>query len=260
MTLPLFLVDSTDLCALAVDDCFTLPDTVARHVLKSMRMEEGSGLMLSDGKGLRLQVSLVDQNEGSVKVAAVTRESAPAVRLRLIQALAKAGRDERAIEESTEIGVDEVIAWQADRSIVQWTGTKEEKGSRKWRSILAAATEQSRRAWRPDFGGKFTTRQLVQKAQQEKCAGNLVVALHQDGSSTWEQVESAVEQIAQSANMENPKTISLIVGPEGGISEQEINALSAEGVASAVIGHNILRASTAGPVALSLLSRVLGRF
>ena len=78
------------------------------------------------------------------------KEPQPTTKLALIQALAKTGHDEQAIDTATQIGVDEVIPWQADRSIAKWKAGRTDK---KWRQVLDAATEQSRRSWTPEFGG-----------------------------------------------------------------------------------------------------------
>jgi 16S rRNA (uracil1498-N3)-methyltransferase len=219
-----------------------------------MRLGEGDELTLSDGLGMRVTATLEDPENGVVRVTATEVEEKPRVRISLVQALAKGGRDEMAIEESTEIGVDGVIPWQADRSIVQWSGAKAAKAQRKWTQILTAATEQSRRAWIPQLSDVMSTKQLVRFCEKETAEGNLFVVLHQDATKTWEGIEQAAEQLTDG------KTVYFVVGPEGGISDREIEQLTQAGAEVVVIGRTILRASTAGPVAVALLSRTLGRF
>ena len=73
----------------------------------------------------------------------------PSPRFVLVQALAKNDRDDQAVEAATECGVDEVVPWQASRSVVQWRGERGEKARRKWDAVLVAATKQSRRTRRP---------------------------------------------------------------------------------------------------------------
>lgn len=229
--------------------------------MKSMRLNNGDEFLLSDGLGLRLTCVLSDAENGVVTLASIEREKAPKVRLRLIQALAKGGRDEMAIEESTEIGVDEVVPWQADRSIVQWNGSKAVKAARKWDALLAAASEQSRRAWKPTLADVVSTKQLVRLCEQETVRGNLMVVLHQDATQTWDDIEKRCVHLAtETRSGIEPPVVSFVVGPEGGVSEREIDQLTAAGAETVVIGRNILRASTAGPVAVALLSRALGRF
>ncbi|MCI1901136.1 MAG: 16S rRNA (uracil(1498)-N(3))-methyltransferase [Bifidobacteriaceae bacterium] len=262
MTSALFLVNTASLPSnLVTGSHLTLSPEIFRHAVKSMRLNDGDELMLSDGQGLRVTSVLSDAENGVVTISSIEREPAPKVRLRLIQALAKGGRDEMAIEESTEIGVDEVVPWQADRSIVQWNGSKAAKAARKWDALLTAASEQSRRAWKPVLADVVSTKQLVRLCEQETARGNLMVVLHQDATQTWEGIEQRCVHLAVEARgAAVPPVISFVVGPEGGVSDREIGLLTAAGAESVVIGCNILRASTAGPVAVTLLSRVLGRF
>lgn len=236
----------------------TLPAQVRRHAVQSMRLRTGDGLQLSDGLGLRIDAELVDPDAGVARVRAFTREPAPVTRLALVQALAKNGHDEQAIDMATQIGVDEVVPWQADRSIAKW---KAGRTDRKWRSTLDAATEQSRRAWRPQLGECVSSKQIVSMCLRANVHGDLVVVLHQDATDTWDSVEGLVTRLADSCLQDaRPRTVYVVVGPEGGISEDEVTAFTGAGAHSVVIGANILRASAAGPVALSLLSRALGRY
>lgn len=267
MTSPLFLIDPTnDESPLSSDELrdgwvVTLPDTVARHALKSMRLAEGDELMLSDGQGLRVQAVVDDVQANTVRITAVGRQPEVMTRIGLIQALAKQGRDEQAIEASCEIGVDEVTPWQAHRSIVQWKGSKQEKALYKWQQVLNRATEQSRRSWCPQLHHSITTQQLVQWCLRANVHGDLIIVLHQDATDTWDSVEQLVLDMAQrSCEDGKARTVHVVVGPEGGIAEEEITALTGAGAHIVALGAHIMRASTAGPVAVALLSRVLGRY
>lgn len=235
-----------------------LPVAVRRHALQSMRIGVGETLQLSDGHGLRIRAVVDDVEQGVVHVQAVGREPRPVTRLALIQALAKQGRDEEAIDAATQIGVDEVIPWQADRSIVKW---KDGKTNRKWGAVLDAATEQSRRAWRPELADHVSSKGVLAICRRACVHGGLVVVLHQDADNDWNGVEQAVCELADASLTDGrSRTVYVVVGPEGGISDNEAAAFKSAGAHVCVLGRNILRAATAGPVALSLLSRVLGRF
>lgn len=98
----------------------TLPQSVRRHAIQAMRLKDGDELQLSDGKGLRIHAVLRDAQQGIAEVSSFGKEPQPTTKLALIQALAKTGHDEQAIDTATQIGVDEVIPWQADRSIAKW--------------------------------------------------------------------------------------------------------------------------------------------
>ena len=236
----------------------TLPAHIRQHAIKAMRLTAGDSLQLSDGKGLRIQAVLADPQEGLAEVRQVGREPEPLTRLALIQALAKTGHDEQAIDMATQIGVDAVLPWQADRSIAKW---KQGRTDRKWSSVLDAATEQSRRAYKPQLGECVNSKEIVAICRRACVHGDLVVVLHQDATDTWAGVEGRVAELQERTLADGkPRTVSVVVGPEGGISEQEVADFTNAGAVSCVLGTNILRAATAGPVALSLLSRALGRY
>ncbi|MBT1181299.1 16S rRNA (uracil(1498)-N(3))-methyltransferase [Bifidobacterium sp. CP2] len=236
----------------------TLPAAVRRHAVQAMRLRRGDGLQLSDGRGLRIEAVMDDPDAGLVEVHAFTREPAPVTRLSLVQALAKTGHDEQAIDVATQIGVDEVVPWQADRSIAKW---KAGRTDRKWGSVLDAATEQSRRAWRPELAPCVTSRQIVSMCLRANVHGDLVIVLHQDATDTWSSIEGLAGELSERCLADGrPRTIHVVVGPEGGISEDEVKEFVDSGAHSVRLGTNILRASAAGPVALSLLSRALGRY
>ena len=257
MTAPLFLLDpQQDDTPLASDELHTgwkleLPPRIRRHAIQSMRLTDGNELQLSDGRGLRLQAIIRDASTGLVEVTAVGRESGPGVSLVLVQALAKGGHDESAIDMATQIGVDAVRPWQADRSIAKW---KEGRTDRKWRQVLDAATEQSRRAITPELLQAMTSRSLVQDCREAAARGDLTVVLHQDATMAWRDVEAGVTDMTEGGS------VRVVIGPEGGISMMEVQAMIDAGAVATALGTNIMRASTAGPVALSLLAGALGRW
>ncbi|KFI65875.1 16S rRNA (uracil(1498)-N(3))-methyltransferase [Bifidobacterium cuniculi] len=264
MTNPLFLVDShNDDAPISRDELrsgwtMSLPPDVRRHAFGSMRLTQSDALQVSDGQGLRIDATVADPAEGTVLVDSFTVEDAPRIRLALVQALAKNGHDEQAIDMATQIGVDDVIPWQSDRAIARF---KAGRTDRKWGQVLRAATEQSRRAFLPVLHEPMSSRQLLAQVRRACVHGDLVIVLHQDATIGWGGIEDRLAAIAErSLEDGRTRTIHVAVGPEGGISDDEVAMLTEAGAEAVVLGSNILRASTAGPVALSLLSRALGRF
>ncbi len=250
MTAPLFLIQPQDLTAASANQLFQLPPSARQHAFKAMRLSKDDLLEISDGAGNRLRAQVVNPQEGTVRIVSEQYEPQPSIKLGLVQALAKSGRDEQAIEMATEIGVDFILPWQADRSIVQWKGPKAARGLRKWQDQLIMATEQSRRSRIPRLNPLVASSGLEKWIRKEVDAGSQVLLLHQDADLSWSQVSL----------LETSPMISVIVGPEGGINDKEVEAFAAAGAKPVLLGHTILRASSAGPVALALLSGALGRF
>ena len=155
----------------------TLPSSVRRHAIQAMRLKDGDELQLSDGRGLRIHAVLRDAQQGIAEVLRFGKEPQPVTRLALVQALAKTGHDEQAIDMATQIGVDQVIPWQADRSIAKWKAGRTDK---KWRQVLESATEQSRRSWTPQLDDCGTTgnryRQTVRYVSEGRTSAHHICA------------------------------------------------------------------------------------
>jgi 16S rRNA (uracil1498-N3)-methyltransferase len=151
VTLPLHLLPTDALAGRGVGDVVVLDGPEGRHAATVRRTRVGEHLLLTDGAGLRVEAEVIAVGSGSLdlRVVSVTSDPEPSPRLVLVQALAKNDRDDQAIEAATECGVDEVVPWQASRSVVQWRGERGEKAWRKWDAVLVAATKQSRRTRRP---------------------------------------------------------------------------------------------------------------
>ncbi|WP_068259200.1 16S rRNA (uracil(1498)-N(3))-methyltransferase [Janibacter limosus] len=241
MTAPLFLVDPGTLDGLGVDDVVDLTGPEAHHAATVVRLAVGEEVLVADREGSRVLTTAqaVSGDLVRLQVAARVDEPAPALRLTLVQALAKDGRDEDAVEAATELGVDGIVPWQADRSIVRWKGPKADKGLRKWTNVIERAAKQSRRGRWPRLGELVTTSGLV-----DLCApGVTPFVLHEDATIPLATVDLPTDG-----------EVLLVVGPEGGISPQEIERLVAAGATPVRLGSQVLRASTAGPAAIAVIS------
>lgn len=220
-----------------------------RHAVTVQRREVGETVDLVDGAGARARGIIVWAQSGAmrVEVLEVSRDSgAPAI---LVQALAKGGRDEQAVEAATELGVTAVVPWAADRSIVQWRGAKADKARERWVSLVTAAAKQSRRASIPTVDTLATTKQLVAVVRAAVEDGARVLVLHESASTPLVDLDWAQSE-------QTP--VWMLVGPEGGISDHEIEALTGAGAMPVLLGPHVLRASSAGPAALAALSVLRG--
>lgn len=237
MTAPLFYLPT--LTDVAAGDLVLLDGDEGRHAAVVRRLSAGEPILLSDGD-VRVE-GLVASVEGpslQVRVQQVRRVAAPALRLTLAQALAKNDRDDQAIEAASELGVDAIVPWQADRSIVQWRGERGERALQKWRSVVRAAAKQSRRTRIPQVESPVDSHGLARRT----LAATLTLVLHEEAGVPLGRV-----QLPASGE------VLLVVGPEGGITPAELTALTAAGGVPVRMGPTVLRSSSAGPAALAVL-------
>lgn len=233
MTAPLFLAPTSALEA----DRVVLDGPEGRHAADVRRLTVGEPIDIADGHGLVVHGVVTEAVRGRLVVDVANREQVPASvpRFVVVQATAKGGRDTDAVEAMTEVGVDAVVGWEAARSVARWS----DRTTGKWAAAAREAAKQSRRAWVPDVSGPATTRQVTDLLRSSA----LAVVLH----------ESAAEPLATVA-LPDAGDVVVVVGPEGGITDEELAAFAAVGARAYRLGPSVLRASTAGVAALSVLS------
>jgi 16S rRNA (uracil1498-N3)-methyltransferase len=236
MTPPLFLLDP-----LPAGDVLVLDGDEGRHAARVRRIGAGEDVLVGDGHGsiASCTVEAVAADRLTMRVRARRFETRPDPRLVVIQALPKGDRAELTVELLTELGVDEIVPWTAARSIGQW---RDAKSLAKWRRTAAEAAKQSRRAWVPDVCDLASTADIAVRS-----AGALI--LH----------ESAATRLAD-PELPADGDIVVIVGPEGGIADDEIAVLVEAGATPVRLGVPVLRTSTAGGAALAVLSVRLHRW
>lgn len=257
MTNPVFFADPGQLDDVAAGSVFRLAGAEARHAVTVRRLAAGEPADIVDGAGRRLTgtVRSAAGAELVLDVDAVVDEPAPPYRLVLVQALAKGDRDELAVEAATELGVDEVVPWQAERSIVRWRAEKQAKGLAKWESTVRTAAKQSRRARIPEVGTPVDLKGLCALIGHSA----LALILHEEAGQPL--AVAAAELAAATAGQDRAESaVVMIVGPEGGMSPREVEAMLAAGARAVRLGPHVLRSSTAGPAAVALLSAQLGRW
>ena len=214
---------------------FTLDGDEGRHAATVKRMREGEVIHLCDGQGTRAIASVVKVHKNSLDLSIdqFTFEEAPEPRFVVVQALAKGERAELAVEMLTEVGADAIIPWRAEHSIGKWDSV--DKGLEKWRRTSRESAKQSRRAWIPEISNLKSTAEVCELMSQVQS----VFVLH----------ESADQALAACAIREQG-TIMIVVGPEGGISPDELAAFSAAGARVVHMGASVMRTSTAGAIAV----------
>lgn len=229
----------------AVGTSFTLGGPEAKHAISVRRMTVGESIAISDGFGVKIRgrVTKLKKETLEISIESIEELLEPESQLFLVQALAKGDRDELAIQACTELGLFGVIPWQADRSISIWKAEKKQKGQARWQSIVAEASKQSLRAFIP-------------RVEQVLDSQELISALR-----VFDQVLILDPEADKSITEFNPPAagkIAIVVGPEGGISEQELESFKKAGFSSVRLGSGVLRTSTAGMAAVSYLQAKLG--
>lgn len=254
MSAPVFLAEAGKLDGFGPGSAYVLEGAEARHAGVVQRRRAGERIDVADGAGVRLECVIASVEPGRLALDVLGRvdESAHAVRLVLAQALAKGDRDEMAIEAATEVGVDEVVPWQAERSVVVWRGERAAKSRARWLATVREATKQSRRARLPQVAHALDTAGLVARAADVVAAGGAVLVLDGAGSLPLGSVPLP--------DGVTPAEVLVVVGPEGGIADGELAALAGAGAQVTRLGPTVLRTSTAGPVALALLAQRIGRW
>jgi 16S rRNA (uracil1498-N3)-methyltransferase len=259
MSAPVFLAESTSLDSLVPGDTYVLDGVEGRHAGVVQRRGVGERIDVVDGEGLRLEcrIRAVLAPALELEVTAVRPEPRDGIDLVLVQALAKGDRDELAIEAATEVGIDAVLPWQAERSVVVWRGDRAAKSRARWVTTVRAATKQARRARIPEVGIAVDGAHLADVVARVHAEGGLTIVVHEEATCPLSQVQLPSAAPAQDGSR---RRIMLVVGPEGGINDREIALLTGAGAVLARLGPHVLRTSTAGPIAVALLSDRLGRW
>jgi 16S rRNA (uracil1498-N3)-methyltransferase len=229
-------------CSALDGQVVVLDGAEGRHAATVRRTRVGEVVDLVDGRGTRVTgtVSGTTKDTLTVEVTARVVEPSGAPRITLVQALAKGDRGELAVETATEVGVDAIVPWAASRCVVRWDGDRGAKALERWRSTAREAAKQARRSWFPEVAP------LARTADVAQLEGRLLV-LH-------ESAETPLAAVPVEGD------VVLVVGPEGGISDEELAQLVAAGGTPVRLGPTVLRTSTAGAAAIAVVSARTGRW
>lgn len=231
MSLPYFLSDDP------TSGIIEGPEAKHAHV---KRIQPGERIMLFDGAGNRAEVTVTRVDASRVEGVVDRHEfvERPTPRVTVVQAIPKSERAELAVDLAVQGGADAIVPWISHRTIARWPANKQAKQVEKWRSLALASAKQARRAWVPEIHEPVTTNQLSEMLP----AGALV--LHEDATVPLREVDFGED-------------IWLIVGPEGGIGQDELELLGADAVK---LGPEVLRTATAAFAALSAIGALTNRW
>lgn len=239
MTAPVFRLDPLPDAPVVV-----LAGDEGRHAATVRRLRVGERVDLTDGRGTLAEgvVAAAARDRLEIRLEGRTTQPAPSPRLVVVQALVKGERSELAVELLTELGVDEIVPWEAERCVARWNA---EKSAHRWSTAAEAAAKQSRRVHWPVVEAPARTADVVERIHTAAFAAVLS--------------EEASTPLAGRA-LPASGDVVLVVGPEGGISPAELAAFGAAGADAVRLGPTVLRASTAGAAAASVLLAATGRW
>jgi 16S rRNA (uracil1498-N3)-methyltransferase len=218
-----------------------------RHASTVRRLSSGERVDLTDGAGTVAECVVTAARPGELELAVLERrtESRPQPQVTVLQAIPKGDRGELSAELLTEAGTDTIVPWAAERCVAVWRGDRAVRSRARWASAAEQAARQSRRIWFPEVREQADLSTATELAGQAA----LAVLLDPDAAASLSEIE-----------LPDSGEIILIVGPEGGVSPAEAAALTAAGAVRARVGPTVLRASTAGVVAASVVLSRTGRW
>jgi len=215
----------------------------ANHAIKVLRIEVGEIFRVSDGNGgwANVQVSEVTKRSLETTVLEVGRQEPLEIKFTVVQALPKSDRAKEAVELLTEAGADIIVPWLANRSI-----SRTEVIS-KFATTAREASKQSRRLFIPQLHETVKEKGVIELIK----GADLALVFH----------ESALVKLSEIITPQiKAKNVVVVIGPEGGITEEELAAFAAAGAHVAGLGRPILRSAHAGLAALSAVNSLLKVF
>jgi 16S rRNA (uracil1498-N3)-methyltransferase len=221
-------------------DVVVLSGPEGRHAATVRRLRPGERVDVSDGAGCLAECVVAAVGNGGLELTVHARRQVPHPdpAITVVQAIPKGDRGELAVEEMTEVGVDRIVPWAAARCVAVWQGARGERSLAKWRLTAREAAKQSRRAWIPEMAQLAAADDVARLVAKADCA--LVL-------------EPGADESLSRLPLPNSGEVLVVVGPEGGITPAEIAAFRAAGATAVRLGPNVLRTSTAGPVAAAIL-------
>lgn len=247
MSAPVFLLDPEVAARTCEGDSLDLVGAEARHAVSVQRMRVGEPIELVDGLGRRIigHVTSTDGSICTIDVERIVEEPAEHPRITAVQAIAKGDRGELAVQMLTEAGIDVVVPWQAEHSVAKWEGERAVKHRDKWATTAQESSKQARRSRVPTIGSPISS------AAVADLIANAGVALVLDEQATVP---------LTSIDFSTAHDVLIVIGPEGGLSENERAMFADAGADLVRLGSTVLRTSTAGVAALGVVMARVGRW
>ena len=241
MRLTRVYVDST----LVPDTDLQLPDAAANHVGRVLRLREGAVIVAFDGSGHDFRCEILSVKGDDVRVRVGARASGlpeSPLRITLVQAVSRGERMDWTLQKATELGVGTIVPVLSSRSVVRLDDRQAGKKLRHWQAIVAGACEQCGRSRVPEIRPPQELSSYLASSNRE---GQRLV-LSPTGPASLAGLTSV-----------GPR-VELLIGPEGGLDDGELERAAASGYVPVRLGPRVLRTETAGIVALTVLQALWG--
>ncbi|MGH2682931.1 MAG: RsmE family RNA methyltransferase [Actinomycetota bacterium] len=219
----------------------------AHHALRSLRLRPGDRFTSSDGRGGLARCRVVRASgllvEGEVEERATEERPRPV--LRALLSPPKGDRLTWAVQKLVEVGADEIVLVEAARSVRRWKGERASRAGERLEAVAREAAKQARRRFLPEVSGPSPWQEALGAALE---AGPAVVL--------WERADQGLLRLLPP---EPPDRLALVIGPEGGIPDEDAEAARDRGALLASLGPNVLRTETAAVAAAAVVLARYGR-
>lgn len=241
---------------LAANLVVALPSQATQHVVKVLRLREGAPLTLFDGSGGEWSATITAIGKHTVEArtdahSALERESPLAITL--LQGLARGEKMDWIVQKATELGVTRIVPIATLRSVVQLDGERSDKRLAHWRSVAVAACEQSGRNRPPEIATPVPLDAALAIAATRGLGMHCFALAPGDAP----QFTGALGELATQASGA-PLRLTLLVGPEGGLADEELARAAGCGFRAVSLGPRVLRTETAGAAAIAIAQALLG--
>lgn len=230
---------------LAVDTRLSLPEAAFAHLIRVLRLGVGDTCVLFNGDGFdyQTQLVLVEKKTAQVEIIScreVNNESP--LRITLAQSLVRGEKMDWILQKATELGAACIVPIVTERTSIKLDAERSDKKMQHWRGVLTSACEQCGRA------------QLPQILEPQSLAEFIVA----DRSQQRFILDPEARQTLTEANVTTDQSLTLVIGPEGGLSEQDLTLLRIGGFEGLKLGPRIFRTETAGLAAIAALQALYG--
>lgn len=240
-----FFIDMNDIH----DDVIQIKGEDVSHIKKVLRLRCGDNIVLCDGMGKDYLVSIKESGQDCITTEVISSQPAgteSSLEITLYQGIPKSDKMDFIIQKSIELGIRRIVPVSTERTIVKIDDIKDAgKKVERWQKIALEAAKQCNRGMIPQIEMPVTFDGALELCRQ----ADLAIIPYE------KETESRLRSCISSAH---PRTVAVMIGPEGGFSEKEIEKAVTSGVRSVTLGPRILRTETAGIAVISILMYELG--